>query len=124
MIAVDDVRTVAAELPRAYEVLVYDRVKWRVGAIVFVAFSRDETVMGFAFPKSDREMLVASDPDKFMLPDATDMRFHWVCARAGALDVVEMRELVVDAWRMVVPKKVAAAYDEEHLEEMRREAGR
>jgi hypothetical protein len=122
MITVEDVRAVAAELPRAYEVLVYDRVKWRVGAIVFVAFSRDETVMGFGFPKSDREMLVASDPDKFMLPGATDMRFNWVHARAEALDVVEMRELVVDAWRMVVPKKVAAAYDVEHLEEMRRDA--
>ena len=122
MITVDDVRAVAAELPRAYEVLVYDRVKWRVGAIVFVAFSRDETVMGFGFPKSDREMLVASDPEKFMLPGATDMRFNWVCARAEALDVVEMRELVVDAWRMVVPKKVAAAYDADHLEEMRRDA--
>jgi hypothetical protein len=124
MITVDDVRAVAAELPRAYEVLVHDRVKWRVGAIVFVAFSHDETEMGFAFPKSDREMLVASDPDKFMLPGATDMRFHWVCARVEALDAVELRELVVDAWRMVVPKKVAAAYDEEHLDEMRRDAGR
>jgi hypothetical protein len=122
MITVDDVRAVAAELPRAYEVLVYDRVKWRVGAIVFVAFSRDETEMGFGFPKSDREMLVASDPEKFMLPGATDMRFNWVCARAEALDVVEMRELVVDAWRMVVPKKVAAAYDADHLDEMRRDA--
>ena len=123
MVAVDDVRAVVAELPRAYEVLVYDRVKFRVGAIVFVAFSRDETVMGFAFPKSDREMLVASDPSKFLMPGATDMRFHWVCARMEALDVVEMRELVVDAWRMVVPKKVSAAYDAEHLEEMRRAAG-
>jgi hypothetical protein len=122
MVTVDDVRAVTAALPRSYEVLVHDRIKFRVGAIVYVAFSRDETVMGFAFPKSDREMLVASDPDKFMLPGATDMRFNWVCARMEALDVVEMRELVVDAWRMVVPKRVAAAYDEDHLEEMRREA--
>jgi hypothetical protein len=123
MVTVDDVRAVTAELTRSYEVLVHDRIKFRVGAIVYVAFSRDETVMGFAFPKSDREMLVASDPDKFMLPGATDMRFNWVCARMDALDLTEMRELVVDAWRMVVPKRVAAAYDEEHLEEMRRDAG-
>jgi hypothetical protein len=122
MVTVDDVRAVTAELPRSYEVLVHDRVKFRVGQIVYVAFSRDETVMGFGFPKADREMLVASDPDKFMLPGATDMRFNWVCVRMEALDVTEMRELVVDAWRMVVPKKVAAAYDEEHLEEMRRDA--
>jgi hypothetical protein len=122
MVTVDDVRAVTAELPRSYEVLVHDRVKFRVGQIVYVAFSRDETVMGFGFPKADREMLVASDPDKFMLPGATDMRFNWVCVRMEALDVTEMRELVVDAWRMVVPKKVSAAYDEQHLEEMRRDA--
>ena len=121
-VTVDDVRAVAVELPRAYEVLVHDRVKFRVGAIVFVAFSRDETTMGFGFPKADREMLVSTDPEKFMLPGLTDMRFNWVCARMLALDVVEMRELVVDAWRMVVPKRVAAAYDEEHLDEMRRAA--
>lgn len=124
MVAVDDVRAVATELPRAYEVLVHDRVKFRVGAIVFVAFSRDETTMGFGFPKADREMLVASDPEKFLLPRETDMRFNWVCVRMEALDLAEMRELVVDAWRMVVPKRVAAAYDEEHLEEMRRDAAR
>jgi hypothetical protein len=122
MVTVDDVRAVTAELPRSYEVLVHDRVKFRVGQIVYVAFSRDETVMGFGFPKADREMLVASDPDKFMLPGATDMRFNWVCVRMEALDVTEMRELVVDAWRMVVPKKVSAAYDDEHLEEMRKDA--
>ncbi|MEN3282172.1 MAG: hypothetical protein V7607_3312 [Solirubrobacteraceae bacterium] len=122
MVTVEDVRAVAVELPRSYEVLVHDRVKFRVGAIVYVAFSRDETVMGFGFPKADREMLVASDPDKFMLPGATDMRFNWVCARMEALDLAEMRELVVDAWRLVVPKRVAAAYDEGHLEEMRRDA--
>ena len=122
MVTVDDVRAVTAELPRSYEVLVYDRIKFRVGAIVYVAFSRDETVMGFGFPKADREMLVASDPEKFMLPGATDMRFNWVHVRMSALDLAEMRELVVDAWRMVVPKRVAAAYDEEHLEEMRRDA--
>jgi hypothetical protein len=114
MVTVDDVRAVTAELPRSYEVLVHDRVKFRVGQIVYVAFSRDETVMGFGFPKADREMLVASDPDKFMLPGATDMRFNWVCVRMEALDVTEMRELVVDAWRMCVPKSVAARYDAAH----------
>jgi hypothetical protein len=124
MVTVDDVRAVATELPRAYEVLVHDRVKFRVGAIVFVAFSRDETTMGFGFPKADREMLVASDPEKFMLPRETDMRFNWVCVRMEALDLAEMRELVVDAWRMVVPKRVAAEYDEDHLEQMRRDAAR
>ena len=88
-----------------------DRVKFRVGRIVYVAFSRDETLMGFGFPKEEREALVASEPDKFLLPKPSDMRYHWVVVRLAAIDREEMREIVLDAWRMVVPKRVAA----EHL---------
>ena len=111
-VTVEDVRAVAQDLPRSYEVVVHDRVKFRVGQIVWLAFSRDETTMGFAFPKEEREALVASDPDTFLLPGQNDLRFHWVVARMDALDVEEMTEIVVDAWRMVVPKSVARGYDE------------
>jgi hypothetical protein len=112
MVTVADVRRLASTLPRSYEVLVSGRVKFRVGSIVYVSFSRDESVMGFGFPKEQREWLVGGSPDKFMLPQASDMRYHWVLVRLAAIDEREMRELVLDAWRMVVPKRVAAAYDE------------
>ena len=49
-------RALALTLPRAYEALVRDRVKFRVGRIVYLAFSRDETLMGFGFPKEEREL--------------------------------------------------------------------
>ena len=111
MVTIDDVRRVALDLPRAYEVLVRDRVKFRVGQIVFVAFSRDETQMGFGFPREEREALVESEPDKFLMPSKGDMRYQWVEARMDALDEDEMRELVIDAWRMCVPKRVADAYE-------------
>jgi hypothetical protein len=106
-VTIDDVRELALSLPRSYEALVRDRVKFRVGQIVYLAFSRDEQIMGFAFPKDEREGLVASDPDKFLMPGPSDMRYQWVEVRLDALDIDEMRELVLDAWRMVVPKKVA-----------------
>jgi hypothetical protein len=112
VVTVEDVRSLAMSLPRTTEALVRDRVKFRVGRIVYIAFSRDETVMGFAFPKDEREALVRSEPDKFIMPGASDLRYHWVEVRLNALDVLEMRELVLDAWRMVVPKSVAAAYDD------------
>jgi hypothetical protein len=107
-VTIDDVRELASTLPRSYEVLVRDRVKFRVGRLVYVAFSRDETLMGFGFPKEEREALVASEPHKFMLPRPSDMRYHWVVVRLAEIDQDEMEELVLDAWRMVVPKKVAA----------------
>jgi hypothetical protein len=111
MVTVDDVRRVAERLPRTTEALVRDRVKFRVGRIVYLAFSSDETLMGFAFPKEERAALVASEPAKFLLPRPSDMRWNWVVARLDALDAGEMHELVLDAWRMAVPKKVAAAYE-------------
>ncbi|WP_167473317.1 MmcQ/YjbR family DNA-binding protein [Nocardia arthritidis] len=104
MFTVDDVRRVAKILPRSYEVIVHDRIKFRVGQIVYLAFSRDETVLGFAFPKSERAALVAAEPDKFQLPRPSDLRYNWVECSMAALDEAEMRELVIDAWRMVVPK--------------------
>jgi hypothetical protein len=110
MVTIDDVRPLALSLPRSYEALVRGRVKFRVGRIVYLAFSRDETLMEFAFPKDERAGLVAGEPEKFMLPRPSDMRYHWVGVRLAAIDEAEMRELVLDAWRMVVPKKVAAAY--------------
>ncbi len=110
MVTLDEVRSVALRLPRSYEALVRGHVKFRVGRIVYLAFSRDETVMGFAFPKEYRQMLVDSEPHKFMLPSQSDMRYHWVHVRLDALDVAEMRDLVVDAWAMCVPKKVSAGF--------------
>jgi hypothetical protein len=110
VVTIDDVRAVATELPRAYEVLVRDRVKFRVGRIVFLAFSRDETLMGFGFPKEERDALVASDPAKFLPPEPVDVRYNWVRVRLSELDPGDMAELVTDAWRMCVPKTVAAQY--------------
>jgi hypothetical protein len=110
VVTLEQVRSVAVELPRSYEAFVRGRVKFRVGRIVYLAFSRDETLLGFAFPKEWREALVESEPGKFMLPRTSDLRYNWAVVRLAALDEREMRELVIDAWAMVVPKSVAAAY--------------
>jgi hypothetical protein len=109
MVTIDDVRRFALTLPRTTEALVGGRVKFRVGRIVYLSFSRDGSVMGFAFPKEQRDWLVGGTPDKFMQPDRSDLRYHWVLVRMAAIDETEMRELVIDAWRMVVPKSIAAA---------------
>src|SRR5437016_12981683 len=110
MATIEAVRELALSLPRSYEALVRGRVKFRVGRIVYLAFSHDEEWMGFGFPKEEREGLIASDPEKFVMPRLSDQRYNWVVARLSAIDNIEMRELVLDAWRMVVPKRVAAAY--------------
>jgi hypothetical protein len=113
MAVVDDVMPLGSSLDRSYVVTVRGRLKFRVGSIVYTAFSQDESVMGFAFPQEERAALVDSDP-RFHLPSESDMRFNWVHATLADLDPAEARELVVDAWRMVVPQKISRAYDLAH----------
>jgi hypothetical protein len=109
MTTIETVRELASTLPRSYEVLVRDRVKFRVGKIVYLAFSPDERMMGFAFPKEERKVLIDSEPNKFLMPSLSDQRFNWLELRLDAVDDEEIGELVWNAWRMVVPKRLAAA---------------
>lgn len=111
-VTADEIRAIALGLPRTTEAVVRGRLKFRVGRIVYLAFSHDETVLGFAFPKDWREALVQTEPHKFMLPDACDLKYNWALVRLAAIDAAEARELVVDAWAMVVPKHVSAPYAE------------
>ena len=105
MAVLEDVRPLGAELERSYQVYVRGRLKFRVKQMVYVAFSIDESVMGFAFPKEERAAAVASEPHKFQMLSTSEMRFNWVHADLAALDRTGARELVVDAWRMVVPRR-------------------
>lgn len=113
---VEELREFALTLERAYEVFVHGRRKFRVGSLVFVAFSRDEEIIEFAFPKEERDGLVASDPETFLLPAPSDLRFNWVGARLARLDPVEAREYVVEAWAMCVPQKLVRAWLAAHPE--------
>jgi hypothetical protein len=110
MVTLQDVRDLALSLDRVTEGLVAKRVKFRVGRTVWLAFSRDETVMGFAFSKYERDALIASEPAKFLLPEPTDLRYNWAIVRLAAIDHQEMTEIVLDAWRFVVPKFVATRH--------------
>ena len=112
MVTAGDVRELARTLPRAYEVVARGRLKFRVGRIVWLEFSRDDAEMGFAFPKEWRQALVDSDPGKFLMPREAELKWNWAVVRLAAIDAEEMRELVVDAWSMVVPKYIARQLSE------------
>jgi len=97
-VTVDDARAIAGTLPRSYEALVRDRLKFRLGQIVYAAFSQDETIMGFGFPREERGALVPSEPDKFLIPSPSDMRYRWVLGlrrpdRHDALEYATTRTL-------------------------------
>jgi len=113
VVTYEEVRRVAMALPRTELHVIRGRVKFRIKQIVYVAMSADETTMGFGFPKEEREAMIAAEPEKFFWPRPSDLRFNWLETRLAELDHDEMAELVTEAWRMCVPKRVAR----EHLGE-------
>jgi hypothetical protein len=110
MVDIADVRRVTDDLPRAYEAVVNDRIKFRVGKIVYAALSRDEATIGFGFPKEEREAQIGADPVRYFLPPIGDLRYNWICARMSELDPELLRDHLLEAWTMCVPKSVSAAY--------------
>jgi hypothetical protein len=109
-VSLADVRALAITLPRTSEHLIRDHVKFRIGSIVYLGFSRDEALMGFAFPKEERSALVAAEPETFLLPAEGDLRYNWCAVRLEMLDHDRMTELVTEAWAMCVPKSVVKAH--------------
>jgi hypothetical protein len=110
--SIEDVRAFALTLPRTTEGYVRGELKFRVGRIVYATCSRDATLMGVAFPRDWRPVAVDAEPDKFLLPRPSELRWNWILVRMAALDVPEMQDLVLEAWRMVVPKRVFEAHSE------------
>ncbi len=110
MVTTAEVRTIAEKFPRSYEVLVRDRVKFRVGRIVWLALSRDETTMGFAFPKEEREPMISQRPETFLPPSTGDLRYNWIVAKMSGVALAEAEELLFEAWTMAVPKRVVREY--------------
>ena len=112
-VTVDEIRALAAPLPRSYEAHVRGLVKFRIGQIVYLSLSPDGSRMGCGFPKEFRQAAVDAEPEKFSLPSESDMRFNWIHVHLAAIDAEEMRDLVEGAWSMVVPKFLAEQYAHE-----------
>ncbi len=112
-VSVDQVVEFATTLARTDFIGSGSRRRLRVDSNVYAVFSEDGERMGFAYPKEERDALVASDQAKFEQPRESDLKYNWVVANLGAIDIDEAQELVMDAWGLVVPKFLFKARLEE-----------
>ncbi len=80
---------------------------FQVGRKGFVHSTRDRTLM--KLDRNHQELLFEARPDVFTPYVAGALRWSWVAIEA--LDADEVADLVREAWRQVVPKKVSRAYD-------------
>lgn len=107
----DHVRAVVQGLPGAREGMVRGRLKWRVGTIVFAAYTHDKTQLGVAFPREERDAALRADPLVFRPPRRVDERYNWIEVAVEPVSPDVMAELVVDGWMMAAPRRLRETFD-------------
>ena len=110
MVTAKQVSELAASLPRTTSGYLREHLKFRIGRIVYLTISPDETQIGVGFPKEQRASAIAAEPQKFHMPSKGDQRYNWITVSLDAIDLAEMRELVIDAWCMCVSRRTAKAF--------------
>ena len=104
----DDIRAVALSLPGAWENEWYGQPCFQVGRKGFVQGHLGRVIM--KLEKHHQELLFEARPEIFKPMIAGALRWSWV--EIEDLDAEEIGDLVREAWRQIVPKKVSCAYDD------------
>ena len=112
MATFDDVRKIALSLPETDEHASYGgRSAFRVHKKGFVHLRDDETSLSvYVSDLGEKEALLVSDPRKFFTEDHYN-GYAAVLLRLDEVDVDELRELLVEAWRVQAPKRLRKAFE-------------
>lgn len=108
MVTAEQVREVALALPETTEKMAWGQPTFRVRNKIFVSLSDDDTAIGVKVPREERADLIAAEPEKFFMKAGHDDNYDWMRVRLAAIDRDELRTILVDSWRQVAPKRLAA----------------
>jgi hypothetical protein len=112
MTALADVRAIAGSLPETEEVLTWGTdVTFRVRGKIFAIGGDDSDTLSVKATPATQAELIDLDPATFSVA-AYVGRFGWVRVSLDRIDPVELRELLVEAWRLTAPKRLVATIGE------------
>jgi hypothetical protein len=114
MVTEDDVRRIALALPETSE-NTYNRLPaFQVRKQRFIRIHElDDTLLVGCADLEERNELLAADPDTFFItPHYQD--YPAVLVRLDRIGHDELTELITESWRLSAPKRLLAAFDEEH----------
>jgi hypothetical protein len=104
------VRRICAALPGTEEKLSHGEPTWFAGKKVYATFSNnhhDDGHVAVCIPAAPgvQEALVAASPKTYYRPPYFGVR-GWVGIELAAIDDEELAAHILDAWRMIAPKKL------------------
>ncbi len=105
-----DVRRIALSLPEVVERPSYGTPGWRVKDRLFARMRDDGTVLvAFVADEEDKAALIAGEPQVFFTTPHYD-GYAIVLVRLSEVGDAQLRELLVDAWRVRAPKRLRAEH--------------
>lgn len=108
-----DFRELALSLPEATEKETWGHPTFRVRNKMFASAGTDLSTATVKSTLDEQRALTQMDPDTFSVP-AYVGKHGWIGILLDRVDPDELRELVVEAWRMTAPKRLVKAWDDQH----------
>ena len=106
-----DVVAAGRALPEVEEGTWFRTPSLRVRKKSFCRMKEDgETLVVRVVDLEDKDALLRSDPAVFFTTPHYD-GYAYVLIRLAEVDARQLAELIEDAWRLVAPKRLVAAYD-------------
>lgn len=110
MVNLETLRELALGLPAVEEGTSFGTPAFRVKNKFLGRLRDDGQVLVLRIGILERDALIATEPDKyFITPHYTD--YPAVLVRLAAVERDELRELLVDAWHLAAPKRIAAQFE-------------
>jgi hypothetical protein len=106
------VRTIALGLPETEERETWGEATFRVRNRIFLMLDHDGKRAAVKSTHDEQAALLAQDPETFYRPEYVGVH-GWVGVFVARADREEIRELIVEAWRMTAPKRTVRAFDED-----------
>ena len=105
------VKKLALSLPEAEERETWQTPTFRVRNKMFAMFADRQRALWVKSTHDEQRALCQMDPETFFPPPYVGPS-GWVGARFASVDRDELRELLIEAWRMTAPKRLVKAFDE------------
>jgi hypothetical protein len=103
-----DVRRIASSLPETEEILTWGTdVTFRVRGKIFAIGADDSHDLSVKATPATQAELIDLDPATFSVA-AYVGRFGWVRVSLDRIGPTELRELLVEAWRLTAPNRLVA----------------
>jgi hypothetical protein len=112
-------RKLAVTMPEAEEKSHFGQPDFRVRNKIFAGLSPDGRRGTLKISREMQTMLLDARPEAFSACAGAWGRSGWTYVALAAVDLAELRRLVVEAWRAIAPKRLVAAYDDQGSKRMR-----